>query len=48
MATNSGVDFTNYGSDTNIYNMIQNLTEMVKHLEKKKHNFAWIVDTDKR
>ena len=35
MATNSGVDFTNYGSDTNIYNMIQNLTEMVKHLEKK-------------
>ena len=35
MATNSGVDFTNYGCDTNIYSMIQNLTEMVKHLEKK-------------
>ena len=35
MATISGVDFANSGSDINIYSMIHNLAEMVKQLEKK-------------
>ena len=35
MATNSGVDVANSGSDINIYSMIHNLAEMVKQLDKK-------------